>query len=240
MKATATRETANSSGGSSNFHQGTVASLSKRAPHPISSLDLSPDRNHAVLASKDTLQIIKISPNGISLIKAIPIAQHFQASRFGEDSSTRTTTNPLFGQHHHHKASNVVITKVAWSRTGLIAAAGSNGVIVVYSLDNNAEAVLSQHVRAVNGLAWHPTRDGLLLSASHDATVLLWERLEETVQADHAKSSKGLHHRLFGVAQSMTNSTRKNNMTWHCRAKFEPKSEAVRDIQWSPFYEDGT
>ena len=92
----------------------------------------------------------------------------------------------------------------------LIAAAGSNGVIVVWTADalmesagfattastagttgaarsnvaNNKaaatgtgssssrahhlaaapEAVLSQHVRAVNRLAWHPTRHGLLLS----------------------------------------------------------------------------
>jgi WD repeat-containing protein 24 len=30
------------------------------------------------------------------------------------------------------------------------------------------------------------------------------------------------------------------NFQWHCRSTFLPKSEAVRDIRWSPFYDDGT
>jgi WD40 repeat protein len=30
------------------------------------------------------------------------------------------------------------------------------------------------------------------------------------------------------------------NVHWHCRSTFLPKSEAVRDIRWSPFYDDGT
>ena len=64
----------------------------------------------------------------------------------------------------------------------IVAAAGSNGVVVVWSArrsffaegDGSAssmanqqpEAILSQHSRAVNRLAWHPRRPGLLLSAS--------------------------------------------------------------------------
>jgi WD repeat-containing protein 24 len=30
----------------------------------------------------------------------------------------------------------------------------------------------------------------------------------------------------------------KTSYSWHCRAMYEPKSEAVRDVQWSPFHED--
>ena len=64
----------------------------------------------------------------------------------------------------------------------LVAAAGSNGVVVVWSArrsfladgggsassmaNQQPEAILSQHSRAVNRLAWHPRRPGLLLSAS--------------------------------------------------------------------------
>lgn len=63
----------------------------------------------------------------------------------------------------------------------IVAAAGSNGVVVVWSArraflegDGSAnsmanqqpEAILSQHSRAVNRLAWHPKRPGLLLTAS--------------------------------------------------------------------------
>lgn len=64
----------------------------------------------------------------------------------------------------------------------IVAAAGSNGVVVVWSArrsflvdgggsassmaNQQPEAILSQHSRAVNRLAWHPRRPGLLLSAS--------------------------------------------------------------------------
>ena len=51
---------------------------------------------------------------------------------------------------------------------------GSTGA----SIGHQPEAVLVEHSRAVNRLAWHPTgrRPGLLLTASQDATVRLWER----------------------------------------------------------------
>lgn len=105
------------------------------------------------------------------------------------------------------------------------------------------EAVLSEHVRAVNRLAWHPKLPGLLLSASQDSTVLLWERklTEDASSAKEATATPpakptGLQF-LFGgtVAPVVPQRT----YTWRCRAKFEPKSEAVRDIRWSPFYDEG-
>jgi hypothetical protein len=103
---------------------------------------------------------------------------------------------------------NVVVTSVAWSppqenpdanleRGGhdptdetsdtLFAAAGSNGVVVVWNArqaffsegsggsstlaNQQPEAILSQeHTRAVNCLAWHPRRPGLLLTASQVST----------------------------------------------------------------------
>jgi WD40 repeat protein len=65
----------------------------------------------------------------------------------------------------------------------VVAAAGSNGVVVIWSArqaffsqtsgggsstmaHQQPEATLSQHTRAVNSLAWHPKRPGLLLTAS--------------------------------------------------------------------------
>ena len=65
----------------------------------------------------------------------------------------------------------------------LVAAAGSNGVIAIWNAkqaffsegngesstlaNQRPEAILSQeHTRAVNSLAWHPKRPGILLSAS--------------------------------------------------------------------------
>lgn len=248
-----------------------VSSLPK-LPIPYSSLSISPDRQYAVAASKDTLHIIQIHPNGLRAIKTIPVAQHFvrNTSVTGDSRSTRSS---IFSQNESAAPAastlvNVVITDVAWDcgssgeiemdgsrhstsswssvapEGSLIAAAGSNGLIVVWNAENllggsNApEAVLSQHVRAVNRLDWHPTRPGLLLSASQDSKVLLWERRQtEGSTMEVGNKSQSRFNRIFGGMAGPTITRR--TFTWHCRATFEPKSEAVRDIKWSPFYEDG-
>ncbi|GKY92256.1 hypothetical protein MPSEU_000196700 [Mayamaea pseudoterrestris] len=158
---------------------------------------------------------------------------------------------------------NVTVTSVAWSPNwnqndseqqqekdaeksrSFIAAAGSNGVIVVFSAsslleaDSNplVEVILSEHVRAVNGLDWHPHLPGLLLSASQDGTVLLWER--EQVEEETAKQ---LSHHAPSFSKFFGNMHRANapkqRYSWKRRSKFEPKSEAVRDISWNPFLSD--
>ena len=153
-----------------------------------------------------------------------------QPPRQGEnDANTQTTNN-----NNNNKSADRFETV----QESFVAAAGSNGVVVVWrakrllrsdydrkseekhtsgrrkksasSSSSTAhlakqqrrqqpEAILSQHTRAVNGLAWHPTRCGLLLTASQDGSVKLWERRAVPQQqaarrgdADHASSpSKG-------------------------------------------------
>ena len=70
----------------------------------------------------------------------------------------------------------------------LLAAAGSNGIVAIWNsrqllfsegnsggsstlADQQPEAILSQHTRAVNSLAWHPRLSGLLLTASQVCSV---------------------------------------------------------------------
>jgi hypothetical protein len=360
-----------------------VASLSQKSPpHPFSSIALSPNREYAVTARKDTLLILQVGSAGIHPHKEIPIAQHFQTKVSTSDVSGRSTiagsgsnngssngssnntgnnmgriyedvrdtfVRDAFGYGNRTGASqassnniNVILTDVAWSKpihantgngngtgtgtgekpppthsgdgnsgthsnyssissssskkhhknnhttkhtgkggqgqhktadststakttdskdqntvgtgTSLIAAAGSNGVIVVWTAETLLEgesgqfpapdAILSQHVRAVNRLAWHPRRPGLLLSASQDGTVILWERQRSNNSADpqrrgQSKQSSKQGFSFFGGIKS-SQSNQKRSYAWICRATFEPKSEAVRDIQWSPFHDDGT
>jgi WD40 repeat protein len=338
-----------------------VASLSQKSPHPFSSIALSPNREYAVTARKDTLLIVKVGPLGILPFKSIPIAQHFQTKVSTDVSGhgrSSVTTSRSHGNNNNNSGNNmgriyedvrdnfvrdafgygqrtgssqassnninVILTDVAWSKptnttggevsappnngdgnvhsttssmsssskkkeknpstaksngkspnktdtaktedrdtsvgtagagTSLIAAAGSNGVIVVWSAETLLEgesgqfpapdAILSQHARAVNRLAWHPRRPGLLLSASQDGTVILWERQRTKVTTtDQQKrqskaSTKQGGFSLFGGMNKMQ-SNQKRSYSWQCRATFEPKSEAVRDIQWSPFHDDGT
>ena len=365
--------------GSGATRGGNGASSSPAAPpslptHPYSSIALSPDRRHAVLACKDSIRLVSIEPSGLALIKSVLMAPHLSSkaasvgagataattssalnpnnkpSRFSLLSSPNPSENetsfmdafglggggrgivgggsgnsggvgggaPVGGGHHHnqHTSETVTVTDVAWSREyegsySLIAAAGSNGTIVVWNASSlllgspranpssqggssapssgrasggakgaqrgglnspssshhhhqsmivAPEAVLSQHSRAVNRLAWHP-KLSLLLSASQDSAVLLWERRRQTeeqetaaaaaadaeaIQQQQAMDDAHGMNRWFGnkflrgpspVVSAAALPPR--GYSWQLQSRFEPKSEAVRDIQWSPFYDDG-
>lgn len=68
-----------------------------------------------------------------------------------------------------------------------------------------------------------------------DATVKLWERRE-------VASKKGKDHdskKRFGFLNMAQNHSNRE-YSWFCKSTFEPKSEAVREIQWSKFQDDGT
>lgn len=117
--------------------------------------------------------------------------------------------------------------------------------------------------RAVNRLAWHPTKQQLL-SASQDGTVFLWEQQQQQNNTQPPPERKkttldskrfslfggatgsgvpgnpGRPHDQGGMDSTTTRSGSHTNTTtaWRCRLTFEPKCEAVRDIQWSPFFED--
>ena len=52
-----------------------VASLTPRSPHPYSSIALSPSRQHAVAAGKDTLKVISVGPSGLSELRSLRVSQ---------------------------------------------------------------------------------------------------------------------------------------------------------------------
>jgi WD40 repeat protein len=299
------------------------ANSATQPQHPFSSIAVSPDKEYAVMARKDTLLIVNVGPAGILPFRTVPVAQHFQTNvaSTGTNADSRAasadpmgriygdvrdTFSPAFGilgqrtgaTQASSNGANVILTDVAWSTgtgspqqpaprqtypaekknknnknkniknknnknkndTSLIAAAGSNGAIVVWSAETllqtaesgrfpAPDALLNKHVRAVNRLAWHPRRPGLLLSASQDGTVLLWERLRKVANTaatgnngrDSIKSATTTKQGWFGkMSAQVKDPNKERSYSWHCRATFEPKSEAVRDIRWSPFYDDGT
>jgi hypothetical protein len=65
-----------------------------------------------------------------------------------------------------------------------------------------------------------------------DATVKLWERREMAQKSDDDKRKK---KSWFANKASSRDS---KSYQWFCNSTFEPKSEAVRDIQWSNFRDD--
>jgi len=201
-----------------------VADLPK-VPHPYSAIALAPDRLHAAAACKNTLLTLRVHP--LRVQGSLHVGHYFANTT---NSNTASTTNMVL----------VVLTALAWSQTNVLAAAGSNGVIVLWKevLEQQSLtplAVLSQHTRAVNQLAWNA--DGTcLLSASQDGTILVWEESnEEAPRKQQQRQKKQKPFRFWAGPPSPLKTTSK---TYVCKATVDPKSEAVRDVQWSPFYQD--
>ena len=392
-----------------------VASLPvdrSRPINPYSSLTLSPKGHHALVAGKDTIQLVSVGPNGLGLLKSLKIAHHFTAASSSSSPGSNETRNQQQGygdvrdafqqqasavtagvtnMNLNQQYGNIIVTKVAWSNdyycpprpnhlqqhqhsqrnssgmgdTGmddslpiintemeeggkqqqrrrrkqnqrgeketntdndhvdnnsnddietmaedesLVAAAGSNGVVLVWrakrllfsdygktnatntknksgnrfniagvgqgKLSSSSaahlakqqrtqqpEGILSEHTRAVNGLAWHPTRSGLLLTASQDATVKLWERraikhsqsdeqkdrdLQEQEQQQQQKSwfsmvggvvGSGSRNSGRGNSAADDDDEEENKYTWRCKATFSV-GDAVRDIRWNKLIPD--
>jgi WD40 repeat protein len=159
--------------------------------------------------------------------------------------------------------------------SSIVAAAGSNGVVVAWhhsallgdatnspsnsvqsglfhgrrerSVSANVsigqpEAAFLAHSRAVNRLAWHPTgnRPYLLLTASQDGTVKLWDRRASSAAVADDKTSNasltvpnmrtwfGLGGAQVATNRSMPTSMNKTTSNWHCISTYTPKCEAVR------------
>jgi WD repeat-containing protein 24 len=70
--------------------------------NPYTAISISPCRNYAVTASKDTMQIIRISPKGIRVIESINMAQYFQMT-----SSSSSTVSSVVGGSSMTRKSNV-------------------------------------------------------------------------------------------------------------------------------------
>ncbi|KAL7543588.1 hypothetical protein ACHAXR_012881, partial [Thalassiosira sp. AJA248-18] len=187
--------------------------------------------------------------------------------------------------------------------TSVVAAAGSNGVVVAWNAralvgdltspsSNNSggggpsglfhsrkdnvrgsqvssapsvgqpEAAFLAHSRAVNRLAWHPTgnRPYLLLTASQDGSVKLWDRRATSSSSALSGGDSAIGSNNVPLAQSSFNLSSKSwfgfgsspsvrnaqlppsgmarTAIWHCVSTYQPKCEAVRDIKWNPYIDD--
>lgn len=106
---------------------------------------------------------------------------------------------------------NLEIHDVKWSNgaySSYIACAATNGKVVIYDLNRLGVEVASfyEHSRQVHKVAFCPYQGGLLLSASQDASVKLWD----------LRASKS---EVLNLPKTKT---------------FAGQSEAIRDVRWSP------
>ncbi|KAK2871745.1 hypothetical protein FQN49_002870 [Arthroderma sp. PD_2] len=180
---------------------GSAPIITHKTGIPISAVDISPQRTHAVVAGREILKTIRVT-----------------SSQCTEETNIRSAVIGYSSGHHSSGASSknkehLATKDVKWSHSEynrIIAAATSNGRIVVYDLSRPGVEYgrFHEHSRQVHRLAFSPYRGAWLLSGSQDATVRLWDL--RTVSSDRAAMHIG-----------------STNI-------FNGHSEAVRDIRWSP------
>lgn len=73
-----------------------VASLPERSTDPLRSISLSPSRRFGVIAGKDNLQLVRISPDGLKTLRLLKISQvcALIASTVGSAASFLTLSLP--------------------------------------------------------------------------------------------------------------------------------------------------
>ncbi|KAF2875950.1 hypothetical protein BDV95DRAFT_603340 [Massariosphaeria phaeospora] len=162
----------------------------------ISALDINRDRTHAILAGKEILKTVRV-----------------EDARIVEEANLRAAVIN-YAEHHGSQArqrEGLGIHDVKWSHGQFsthIATAAANGKVILYDLNRAGVelARLHEHTRQVHKLAFNPHQGHLLLSASHDATVRLWDLRD----------------------------MKKDIMTCPSRDQYAGINGGIRDVQWSP------
>lgn len=123
----------------------------------LNALSESPDGTQVVVAGREILRILNIQMGIIS--ESVNL-------RSGAKSNLNVSSTD---------GSNYLSWLVKWChlQKQLIATSATNGAVVIWDVHratNKQERVISEHMRAVNRIAFHPTNPVLLLSASQDGT----------------------------------------------------------------------
>ncbi|KAI8898043.1 WD40-repeat-containing domain protein [Globomyces pollinis-pini] len=121
----------------------------------LTALCLSPNLDRIVVAGRDILKIFSTGPNPQELLNL----------RAGVKISKVSSTNDV--KWGGHQSQNLIVS------------ATSTGAIVIYDIEKSTyekqDRVLSDHKRAVNRISIHPAEQSLLLTASQDGTMRIWD-----------------------------------------------------------------
>ena len=174
---------------------------------PISAIDVSPYKTHAILAGRDILKTVRV--DDITCTEDVNLRSRIIAYASTHDSNRDAIT----AQHRDQ----LTAVDVKWSHgnyDSTIATAAANGRIVIYDLNRPSVEIarLHEHTRQVHRIAFNPFQGAFLLSASQDGTTRLWDL------------------RALGGGDAGGRSIR-TCISWK---RYSANTEGVRDVQWSP------
>ncbi|KAF2678815.1 hypothetical protein K458DRAFT_394461 [Lentithecium fluviatile CBS 122367] len=173
---------------------GSSQDVSHKTGLDIAALDINRDRTHAILAGKEILKTVRV-----------------QDARIVEETNLRAAVINYADHSHARQRDGLGIQDVKWSHGQFsthIATAAANGKVILYDLNRAGVelARLHEHTRQVHKLAFNPHQGHLLLSASHDTTVRLWDLRD----------------------------MKKDIMTCNSRDQYAGMNGGIYDVQWSP------
>jgi WD40 repeat protein len=159
----------------------------------ISAFDINRERTHAVLAGKEILKTVRV-----------------QDAQIVDETNLRAAVLN-YADSQARQREGLGIHDVKWSHgqfSSHIATAAANGKVILYDLNRASVELtrLHEHTRQVHKLAFNPHQGHLLLSASHDATVRLWD--------------------LRDMRRDVT--------ICRSRDQYAGINGGIRDVQWSP------
>ncbi|KAL5117169.1 SEA (Seh1-associated) complex subunit [Pleosporales sp. CAS-2024a] len=159
----------------------------------LAALDTNRERTHAVLAGREILKTVRVHD-----------------ARIVDETNLRAAVLN-YADAHARVRDGLAIHDVKWSHgqfSSHIATAAANGKVILYDLNRASVELtrLHEHNRQVHKLAFNPHQGYLLLSASQDATVRLWDLRD----------------------------MRRVAATCRSRDHYSGVNGGIRDVQWSP------
>ncbi|KAL2756673.1 hypothetical protein ACRALDRAFT_1031248 [Sodiomyces alcalophilus JCM 7366] len=193
------------------------------AGYPLASVDVSPDRRSAVLASRHVLKTVVF--DGLQISDGIDVRAAILAAAGSNKMSTMTSSAMAHLSQHSSSpavatpasaADQLSVKEAKWHGEATLFTACANGRIFAYDLARIAaggSALDCVHMREdsrqVNTLDINPHRPSLLLSGSQDGFV-----------------------RYFDIRAPVQN--RAGGMSYVAKAAFKCNADGVRQVRWSP------
>ncbi|KAJ3041244.1 WD repeat-containing protein 24, partial [Rhizophlyctis rosea] len=149
---------------------GPARTLKLRVNGALNALSASPDKDQVVVAGREVLKILSVTDRAVTEVLNL---------RVGVKLNLNFSSND-----------------VKWSpyARNTIATAATNGAVAIWDLNRpgvqKLDRILTEHARAVNRITFHPSEEVLMLSASQDGTMKLWDLRQRNSPARHTFEGK--------------------------------------------------